>query len=156
MSLPCLAQPWIFRFAVAVFLSIAASGSASAQSWGFSDGAAGLSVDGALTGLTVGCAGAGLSLGFSGFSTRLQAGAPYTVVVTIDGIARRYRTIAFAGGAGSVLRATVVGGEANWIIEALRKGRKAVVATPAGRYDVPLSGSAKALEQLRAACSLAG
>ena len=38
--------------------------------------------------------------------------------------------------------------EAASLVDALRRGRTAEVATPAGRYELPLSGSAKALDTL--------
>ncbi|MCQ0989168.1 hypothetical protein [Jiella marina] len=157
MSLLRTVLPWSRASSLAALLPFFALSPAGAQSWGYANGTAGLSVEDRFTGLTVECAGAGLALGFSGFSTRLQAGAAYTVVITIDGIARRFRAIAFTGGreAGSVLRAAVTGGEATDLVEALRRGRKAVVATPAGRYEVPLAGSAQALEKLRTGCGFA-
>ncbi|ORE91428.1 hypothetical protein ATO4_18899 [Aurantimonas sp. 22II-16-19i] len=121
-----------------------------AAGWRFVAGEAGLWVDGGLNGLAVGCGPQGLSLSVFGFPARLETGTLHSVVVTIDGTARRFRARAGQrpGAPGSALTATLSGFEAESLVDALRRGRTAEVATPAGRYELPLSGSAKALDAL--------
>ena len=123
---------------------------AEAAAWRFVAGEAGLWVDGGLNGLAIGCGPQGLSLSAFGFPMRMEAGTLHTVVVTIDGTARRFRAKAGQrpGAPGSALTATLSGSEAASLVDALRRGRTAEVATPAGRYELPLSGSAKALDTL--------
>ncbi len=130
---------------------MSAGSEASAAGWRFADGKAGLWVDGGFNGLVVGCSGSALSLSFFGFPARLSGDDRHSVVVTIDGTARRLRAKAEqrAGAPGSVLSTTVSDAAATDFVEALRKGLKAEVATPVGRYELPLSGSAKALDALK-------
>ncbi|TFF19907.1 hypothetical protein E3C22_19810 [Jiella endophytica] len=128
-----------------------------AAGWRFANGQAGLWADGAFNGLVVGCGEGGVSFDFFGFPARLEAGTSYSVVVTVDGTARRLRAKADGGqGVGSTLSATLGGQEAADLIEALGRGRKAEVATPAGRYDLPLAGSSKALDALRRSADCPG
>lgn len=130
--------------------AISSCGGAFAAAWRFDGQAAGLWVDGGFNGLAVGCSGAALSLRFFGFPTRLSSGTTYSVVVTIDGTARRFRADAGPrrGAAGTVLSTAISGEAAREFVAALRRGRRAEVATPAGLYELPLSGSAKALDAL--------
>lgn len=145
-----------FRLSVSLLVLFgfcAAASPASAASWRFAGGEAGLWVDGEFNGLVVGCRGEALSLSFFGFAARLQPDTTYSVVVTVDDTARRYRAKPGQrpGARRQALVTAISGNAAADLVEALRKGRKAEVATPAGRYDLPLSGSAKALDALVAA-----
>ena len=139
----------VFVAATTVLLS-ATIDSGRAAGWRYFGGEAGLWVDGALNGIAIGCDAGSLSLRFFGFATRLEAGRSYSVVLTIDDTARRFRARVgeARAGAGSGLTMAVKGPEAASLIDALRRGRKAEIATPAGRYDLPLSGSSKALDAL--------
>ncbi|WP_163461224.1 hypothetical protein [Jiella pacifica] len=141
------------RFGLSLFLLpslCAAPSPAYAAGWRFAGGEAGLWADGGFNGLAVGCQGRALSLSFFGFAARLQPAMTYSVVLTVDDTARRFRARPErrAGAPRQALVASVSGETAVDLVEALRKGRKAEVATPAGRYDLPLSGSAKALDAL--------
>ncbi|MCE7027098.1 hypothetical protein [Jiella avicenniae] len=130
----------------------AATYPALAAGWRFAGGEAGLWVDGGFNGLAVGCRGGALSLSFFGFAARLQPGTAHSVVLTVDDTARRFRArpAQRPGARLPALVTSVSGSAAGELVAALRKGRKAEVATPAGRYDLPLSGSAKALDALAA------
>lgn len=147
MNLPL--RSCLFAFVLACTASC--GGGASAAGWRFVEGEAGLWVDGGFNGLVVGCSGSALSLGFFGFPARFPSETTHSVVVTIDGTARRFRARAGqrAGAPGSFLSTSLSGAAAGQFVEALRKGRAAEIATPSGRYDLPLSGSAKALDALK-------
>ena len=123
-----------------------------AASWRFSGSQAGLWADGGFNGFVVSCGPGGVSLEFFGFPARLESGMTFSVVVTVDGTARRFRTKAAArrGAAGSTLSTTLSAAATSDFLEALRRGKKAEIATPAGLYALPLAGSSKALDALRA------
>ncbi|MBO0904952.1 hypothetical protein [Jiella sonneratiae] len=134
----------------AICLAVAPASAASAAGWRYEAGQAGLWTGGGFNGLALRCSGGALSLAFFGFPVRLESGLSYTVVVTVDGTARRFRTRPSQrrGAAGSTLSTELSGQAAADFVEALKRGRKAEVATPAGRYDLPLAGSGKALDAL--------
>ncbi|MEX6504734.1 hypothetical protein [Jiella sp. M17.18] len=136
--------------AASLCLSQILPGAAFAQRWRASGQTAGLVVDGALTGLSLTCTGSGLAITLSGFAARFGTGERYTVGVSVDGTAYLFDTAARAdpNGAGSILVGTVPAKSAAGFVDALRKGKAAEVASPAGRYKVPLSGSGAALERL--------
>ncbi|MBP0614915.1 hypothetical protein [Jiella mangrovi] len=147
-----------FLRALAILLVLLLSAMpAAAAAWRFDAGEAGLWVDGQFNGFVVGCSGSAVTLSFFGFPARLETGMVYSVVVTIDGTARRFRAKAGTrpGAPGSALVASISGGEAATLIDALRRGRKAEIAAPAGRYDLPLAGSSKALGAMGASCPAA-
>ncbi|MBO0661558.1 hypothetical protein LQ948_03125 [Jiella sp. MQZ9-1] len=136
----------------ATLVTFAAPGAAA--SWRYAGGEAGLWVDGDFNGITLSCRNGELAMSVFGFPERLEAGLGYTVVLDVDGTARRLRTRPGTrrGAPGSVLSVTLAGAEAKNIVDAIRRGRKAEISTPAGRYGLPLSGSAKALDRLIEAC----
>ena len=140
--------------AVVVAAAVAAL-PARAQSWTGSDGTAGFAVAGDYTGLSFRCGSAGeIAMIFSGFPGGLQDGGGYTVGVSVDGTAFLYEATARAGKAQGtsvlVSRGSPVG--LVELIAALRKGRSAEISGPAGRYTIPLTGSGKALDNLRRTC----
>ncbi|MCB8838714.1 hypothetical protein [Aurantimonas sp. VKM B-3413] len=127
---------------------------AAAQSWRVVGDMAGLSVDGRLTGLAVACSGGRAEITLSGFDTKLQGGERYTAGVTVDDTAYLFETRARDDprGPGSILVGAISKQVATPFVEALRRGRRAEVATPAGHYRIPLSGSGKALGSILPAC----
>lgn len=126
-----------------------------AQSWTGSDGTAGFAVAGDYTGLSFRCGSAGeIAMIFSGFPGGLQDGGGYTVGVSVDGTAFLYEATARAGktqGTSVLVSRGSPMGLAE-LIAALRKGRSAEISGPAGRYTIPLTGSGKALDNLRRTC----
>jgi hypothetical protein len=144
-----------FRAAGALLL-LAVSPAGAADGWLFrpaNGGSAGFASGGTYRGLWLDCAGGGgarLLVGTGG--TRLQGGVDQTAVVTVDGTS--FLQIARAGEEDGepVLARTLAAPEFQRLADALRKGRKAEVATPAGRFALPLDGSGRALGGLLAAC----
>jgi hypothetical protein len=131
--------------------------------------AAGWRADGAGSATSAGYAGAGgfetlwlsctglppgqLAIRFSGFPAGLPLDAAYTVVVSADNLAflQEVRPVARAGGYD--LGRTAARAELQPLIDALKRGSKVEVSTPAGRRTLPLSGSGKALAALEAGCA---
>jgi hypothetical protein len=144
---------WAGALAVAAALIVAVP--ASAQTWSASERTAGLTVDGAFTGLALTCTTSGsIEMVFSGFPARLEAGNTYTVPVTVDGTAFLYEAEARDGGERgfSTLVHFASMGELSGLLDALASGRSAEISSPAGRYVVPLAGSSRALETFRRRC----
>ena len=139
--------------ALAAILSVAAP--ASDQTWTFSERTAGLTVNGAFTGLSLTCAGSdNVEVTFSGFPAHLEAGTTYTVPVSVEGTAFLLESQARDGGerAFSALVHVASASDLSGLLEALASGRTAEISSPAGPYVVPLAGSGRALETFRLRC----
>lgn len=123
-----------------------------AQVWRQNGATAGLYVDGAPNGLFLRCAGRSVTVNFSGFAARLPEKMTYRVGVSVDGLARILPTTSFRLHGRSVLVHQSDIDTIRSLIEDLRRGKSVEVTTPAGRYDVPLKGSAVALDSLVQRC----
>ena len=136
---------WAGLFAALLAAATLTAAPACAQAWHYAGGEAGLKVNGRFVGLSFYCTGGGaIRLVFSGFPGKLQAGQPYTTVVTVDGTSFLFEPKAEDGEAfRSILvdRRTVA--ESAGFIDALQKGHEAEVSGPAGLYVVPLKGSSR-------------
>ncbi|UIJ71620.1 hypothetical protein [Aurantimonas sp. HBX-1] len=135
--------------------ALAAAPPASAQSWAVAGRTAGFKVGGSFTGLALTCVAPGrVELTFSGFPAHLPTGGDYTVPVSVDGTAFIFETEARDGSERdfSTLVHVAPASEMTALLDALAQGRAAEVASPAGRYVVPLAGSGRAVEAFRQLC----
>lgn len=156
-----LVSPGAFRL---VILGLALSGfpgGACAQQWGAdADGArAGYKQNGRYAGLLLECGKeGGLRILASGNGANYPADRDMTVILSVDGFARRLtvRAEPEPAGGGSRFAATEPAGEAADLVAALRKGKVLEVSSPAGTIRLPLAGSGKALAALTQACKRGG
>lgn len=155
-----LARPlFLIRFARVTrccigFAAFVLASPTQAAGWITSGNSAGYSNGGGFTGLTLGCTAGRPMVSFSGFAMQLQDGASYTVALTVDGTAYLFtaRARSTPNAPGSVLTGPLQRQQAAGLVDALRKGKVAEVSGPAGHYNVPLSGSGKALGALPSGC----
>ncbi|WP_148227444.1 hypothetical protein [Fulvimarina pelagi] len=125
---------------------------AGAQIWRNSGTTSGYYVDDRPNGIFLRCAGPSLTVNFTGYDAELPTGASYRVGISVDGIARLFRTRSYEVRGRSILVHQDTLANLRPLIEDLRLGKVAEVTTPAGRYNVPLTGSGAALGALLERC----
>ncbi|MEF2073818.1 hypothetical protein [Consotaella aegiceratis] len=147
----------IMRIVIAIALMAGGLSSAAAD-WanlGGSGRSAGFVDAGRYVGISADCADGALRLVFSVDDWSLQQGLAYTVVATVDDTAFILPSKAVSGPDGDVLVHRLDAHDRQTVLPALRRGRQVEIATPLGRYTIPLDGSGAALGTLLAACPLA-
>ncbi|SMC59413.1 hypothetical protein SAMN06297251_104145 [Fulvimarina manganoxydans] len=153
-DLKCIGQmQGLFTLVLSICAVMIGATPGHAQVWRQNGTVAGLYVDGAPNGLFLRCAGRSVTVNFSGFTARLPEKMTYRVGVSVDGLARILPTTSYRLRGSSVLVHQSDIDTIRPLIEDLRRGKSVEVTTPAGRYDVPLKGSAAALDGLVRGCS---
>ncbi|MER0239578.1 hypothetical protein [Fulvimarina sp. MAC8] len=125
---------------------------AGAQTWRNNGTTSGFYADGRPNGIFLRCSGPSMTVNFTGYDALLPNGTSYRVGISIDGIARLFRTRSYNVRGRSILVHQDSLANLRPLIDDLRKGKTAEITTPAGRYNVPLAGSGAALGALLERC----